>query len=526
MSKKRNPQNTPFAYWTIIFFVSGLLVSPLIYAAGDAMGQLIGSVKIAADQAKSPLKKAEIDGYIVTTNLRTLLSTLSAPAKLAPILIAGSITTIAKTITVASLVYADRNILLTKVVSSCPALVSIQWGGPCKKDGLILKKDKMYEVSNLTETSDETAVDIRWGNSGFLRYSNGPLLAPVSASVRSDYSFASLWQVGTGDLDQTTCPAFKLIKPDNFTYVVYPYIDGTPQTDGSVVWNAANFPKVIKDGVYCGVSSNTGTLYKFKVTSVSTTEVKINIRWLGGTNQPTHTCADGLCSSQARSYCVGCKNGDIPFAQEDLRIRSIVKSCLDRTLNADTTRPTVRIIYPDSLSISEGGGERHGLSSKVHGFEGIIQPGSSRVTSVGDIRVSLHEMMHQYNKVFLSQKTPSWLDEGFAIAFGKELNCDSKQLTDSYYAPGYVAVRDGSGILTAPQDGLGHSRGSHFFEGLKIDYGCNVACLGRFWKKLVDSHSDKNADVTITEIKSAAQSVLKKDITPLLNVLQITDATN
>lgn len=411
---------------------------------------------------------------------------------------------------------------------ACPTQILNNWGA-CEKNGVVIKKDTQYNLASLKIEPEEKTTDLKYTNFGFLRYATSALTAHSTHSVQTEYSFASLWRVGTGDLNSTTCPDFELIKPSGFN-AVFPYLNGTPQSDGSISWNNLALIPVVNGGVYCTVSFNNTNQFKFKITSVGVNSITINIRWLRGTGLKTYRCADGYCNSSARSYCVGCKTSDAPFIAEDLAIRTGVKKCVDSLLNplkanVALNRTTVRIIYPDSLVTSVNGSEAHGHAGQAYGFEGIVSAGQSRVTSVANIRVSLHELFHQENQIHIG-KMPSWLDEGFSIAFGTKLNCHARQLRDTYAVPGYLNVRNGQGQITASQSGPGHTRGSHFFEGLEVEFGCTNSCRGKIWRRLSERLSDKTVKVTVTEVKNAVIYETGRDPSSILTLLGITDSTN
>jgi hypothetical protein len=414
------------------------------------------------------------------------------------------------------------------------------WGtGGCIVDSFTMSSGKHYAFSGLKEVSATSPeADIGWTaeSSGYFfnRYGTDAYPMAYDATPQADYSFASIWYGGTGDIFAVACPKFELVKVTSSSSPRYTYLEGVRKTDGTIDWSTSSKPTISVGNVYCIVNHDNTMIVKMKVLSLSTSTGKITVQLkaVESTGVKTYGCADGFCTTDVRDYCVGCSLTDKKLMTTDFNIRTTVKKCVDGKLKPAISRPTIRQFFPDTLALSTGesGSTTYseGLASRSYGFEGIINPGETKVTSPTNIRISQHEMMHQYNNVFISGKIKSWLDEGLAIAMARHLgtSCSRNTFDDAYRQVTYASVKSGQ----KDPAGLGaHSLGSLFFEGLETDYACGGTCIYKVWGALQKAYKGYNVTtqptLTIAGIRSAIQTDVGIDVQPLLTLLKITDST-
>lgn len=387
--------------------------------------------------------------------------------------------------------------------------------GACKYRTLILERDKIYDLLQGREVISDP--DIGYSSQNFNRYHKD------FVSSIFNHSNAGFIYMGQGELSNWRCPQFKLEQLGHDREGDYRYFNW---------WDISQDVSAIHlGGVYCLVNHDNTKLFRFKITEITPRSITIRYQEVGNTTVKTLRCIDGFCDEDVEVFCVGCTHDDAQFIQRTLEFQKVAKLCLDSYLNVSLRGPLRLMIWnPNSLLPCEASSgswcENVGHGGNfvmVSGFQGIILPGETRVNSVDDIRLDLHENMHVYTRLLVSTQVPAWFNEGMSIQTGTRLNCSGyPQLSEGFRigTNEYELLKEGRITLSDSQRNP-HSIGSLFFYGLEVDYGCGMACAAKIWKRLSNGSSDHFRTITDHEIKEVVEAETGEDVTPLFELLEI-----
>lgn len=374
----------------------------------------------------------------------------------------------------------------------------------------ILSANTSYNLT--TGTINSTESDIQYE-----LYSNGPNFRRFHKSFPTNpNSNAGITYMGNGQLSEFDCPTFELEQMGHDREGDYQYFEW---------WN--QYLPIQIDGVYCVVNYDNSKYFRLRVDSINPDNVGIQYQYLGDTGVKTYGCRDNLCDDHVETFCIGCTSEDISFLEKAKEIQNQAKICLDNYLGMSIPGQLKQVIRPNSLSPCEGSYNcdnygHGGPHVNVWGYQGIMYPGDTRVTDIGNLRLDLHENMHVYTRLALSIRLPGWFDEGMSIQTNTRVHCGNSQFESGFRigTGEYEKLRDGIISYVANYDSA-HTKGSLFFKGLEVDYSCSEECAANIWRRLATEHTDKYAEVTNAEIKVAVDLEVGQDTSALFNLLQI-----
>jgi len=337
--------------------------------------------------------------------------------------------------------------------------------------------------------------------------------------------------MGVGALADYTCPNFGIVNTPISREGTNPYFINNPHPESinPEEWNRELNLKVplIQEGVYCLTNYNNTRLFRFRVAKIEPESVTIDYHDLGSTDVVTYRCDSlGFCDENVEVICIGCSRSDEPYLERVREFQGIAKECLERYIDRELPVNLKQIIVPYSLSYCESSEcleQGHGGPFvSVNGFQGIIKENENRITSLSDLRLDVHENAHVFYYWLISKRqAPSWFNEGFSIQAQARLDCHPNQFDSGFYigTNEYESIRDGL-IELGDYHQSAYGRGSLFFSGLEIDFGCGLDCASQIWQVLA-SEGNQDRVISNREIKDAAELVTNEDLTNFFSLLKI-----
>ena len=381
---------------------------------------------------------------------------------------------------------------------------------PSDPQSLTLYVNAPYNLE--TGRVSNTEVDVEYSN-----YDAAPSFNRIHKSFpENPDSNAGIIYMGNGQLSDFDCPDFEHTQMGHLLTGDYRYLE----------WWEGPLP-MQRDGVYCIANYDNSKLFRLRINSVNADSIGIQYQDLGNTGVKTYGCRDNLCDDQTETFCIGCTDADLPFLERAKELQNQTRSCLDNYLGRTIPAPLRQVIYPNSLSVC--GGDvcfNSGLATssvKVWGFQGIVNNGDTRVTELDNLKLDLHENMHVYTTYALPRSLPGWFNEGMSIQTANRVVCSSDQISTGFHIGDneYEDLRDGV-IPYADHHNSPHTKGSLFFKGLEVDYGCGVECAANIWRQLADYNADQFSTNPNAAIKAATDQVVGRDTSALFDLLRIT----
>lgn len=246
-------------------------------------------------------------------------------------------------------------------------------------------------------------------------------------------------------------------------------------------------------------------------------------------------CQSEFCNSKTTLFCDNCTELEYKLLPTVFEYQNIIYDCIANFLGSAPERrfrywiKPPNTMCPNNVVHCENVGNAGYSGVFFPGIPGIVNSGEFEVNSTENVRADIHETTHVFTDNLL-RNVPDWYNEGVSIYLNEKLNCHPKQYEDTgnrltiALNKTYYQLKNG----TEPEFfEYPHYKGSLFFAGLELDYGCKEICFKEIFNKLREIKESRNSMgpgetiISNSDIKQAAEEVTNKDLSKLFDLLEL-----